>query len=154
MAEALKLMTRFLRCTRIVTGGDAPKGDARKLNERDLVEWPASEEHDRPAGRGLWSRGLDIGQLNTLAAIPQDEEEEEEGGSFVYRKFRVYDADGNLIAEGDGIFHTAVDWSWTEPLGFASQTWNAADIRFFETGKREKGRWVPNARGKEWVERQ
>lgn len=127
----LKLMTRFLRCTRLVTGGDAPEGNARKLNERDLGPWPANEDGTRPEGRGLWSRGLDLAQLNVLAAIPEEEEEP----PFVYRKFRVYDDDGNLIAEGDGIFHTEVDWSWTEPLGFAAQTWNAADIEFFEGGK-------------------
>lgn len=150
----LKLMTRFLKCTRLVTGGDAPEGDARKLGERDLVEWPASEEHNRPAGRGLWSEGLNLGQLNTLKAIPQNEEEEEEGGSFVYRRFRVFDEDGNLIAEGDGIFHTAVDWSWTEPLGFAAQTWNAAEIHFYNEGRRENGRWVPNSPGARWVAHQ
>lgn len=130
----LALMTRFLLCTRIVTGGDAPDGDGdRRLSERDLEPWPANEDGTRERGRGLWSQGLDLGMLEVMAAIPQAEEEP----PFVYRRFRVWDADGNLIAEGDGIFHTEVDWSWTEPLGFASAHWNAADIKFFE-----RGRWV------------
>lgn len=131
----IRLATRFLTCTRLVTGGDPPEGNARKLNERDLEPWPANEDGTRAAGRGLWSRDLDLGQLNTFAAIPQEEEEAEEGGSFVYRKWRVFDEDDNLIAEGDGVFHTAIEWSWTEPLGFASQHWRAATIRFLERGK-------------------
>ena len=134
---ALSLMTRFLRCTCLATGGDSPEDNARKLDERDLEAWPANEDGTRPAGRGLWSRDLDMSQLSTLAAIPQEEEEVEDGGSFVYRKWRVFDEDDNLIAEGDGIFHTAVDWSWTEPLGFAAQHWRASTIRF-----RERGKWV------------
>lgn len=137
---ALSLMTRFLKCSPIVTGGDPPEGDARRFNERDLVPWPANEDETRPVGRGVWSKGLDLAQLMTLAAIPQNEEEEEEGGSFVYRKFRVIDAEGNLIAEGDGVFHTAVEWSWTEPLGYASQQWDAAEILFYE-----KAKWAPRA---------
>ena len=133
MSTDLALMTRFLRCTRIVTGGDPPDGDARKLGERDLEPWPANEDGTRPRGRGLWSQGLDLAQLEVLALIPQEEEEP----PFVYRRFRIFDGDDNLIAEGDGIFHTEVDWSWTEPLGFAAQHWNGAEIQFFE-----RGRWV------------
>jgi hypothetical protein len=128
-------MTRFLRCTRLVTGGDAPE-DGPPLRDRDLQPWPANEDGTRPAGRGLWSQGLNLGQLEVMAAIPQNEEEP----PWVYRRFRVFDGDENLIAEGDGIFHTEVDWCWTEPLGFASQHWNAAFIRFFE-----KGKWVDRA---------
>jgi hypothetical protein len=135
---ALSLMTRFLRCTRIVTGGDAPEEEETRLTERDLVEWPANDDGTRPAGRGLWSEGLDKSQLDVMQLIPQDEEE----GPWLYRKFRVYDTDGNLVAEGDGIFHTDVDWSWTDPLGFAAAQWEAADIRFYEEKERK---WVARA---------
>jgi len=145
-------MTRFLTATSLVLNGEPPNPDRRKLDHRDLRPWPASEEHGRPEGRGLWSVGLDLGQLNTLKAIPQEEEEPEDGGSFVYRRFRVYDGEDNLIAEGDGIFHTGAAASWETPLEYAAQTWNAADIRFFETGYRDTdGAWVPYERGEEWV---
>ncbi len=125
------LCTRFKLCTRIVTGGDSPEGEERRLTERDLMPWPPNEDGTRPAGRGVWSRGLDIAQLEVLATIPEAEEEP----PFVYRRFRVFDEENNLIAEGDGIFHTEVEWSWSEPLGFAAEHWKGAFIRFFEGGK-------------------
>lgn len=131
----LQLMTRFLRCTRLVTGGESPPADSPRIGEQDLGPWPGNEDGTRPEGRGVWSTGCDPAMMQVMAAIPQTDEEAEEGGYFCYRKFRVFDAEDNLIAEGDGIFHTGVDWSWTEPLGHAANQWDAAEIKFFEGGK-------------------